>query len=165
MLKIDFKNKESIKKWYIENDSVMGGVSTSKIGYLTEDNGVDGILFFRGDVSLKNGGGFAQILYEDNILNLTKYVGLELKVKGDGKNYQLRIETKTTTIGYSKTFIATKDWGVVRLPFSDFKPDFHGESVPNAPKLDLAHIKNIGILIGNNKEEVFHILINNIKGY
>ena len=165
MVLINFKNEESIKKWHIENDTVMGGVSTSKIGYLKEDSGVKGILFFQGDVSLKNDGGFAQILYENQVLNLTKCIGLELKLKGDGKNYQLRFETNTTKIGYSKSFSTTNDWGVIRLAFADFKPDFHGEFIPNAPALDLENIKNIGLLIGNNKEESFKLLVNEIKSY
>lgn len=165
MVLINFKTEEDIKKWHIENDTVMGGVSTSKIGFVKKDNGVNGILFFQGDVSLKNDGGFAQILYENEVLDLTACAGLELKLKGDGKNYQVRIETNTTKIGYSKSFTTTNDWAILRLAFSEFMPDFHGEFVPNAPKLDLKNIKNIGILIGNNKEESFKLLINEIKGY
>lgn len=53
MVSINFKTEGDIKKWHIENDTVMGGVSTSKIGYLKEYGGVKGILFFQGDVSLK----------------------------------------------------------------------------------------------------------------
>ncbi|GDX62276.1 NADH:ubiquinone oxidoreductase [Candidatus Levyibacteriota bacterium] len=165
MVSINFKTEGDIKKWHIENDTVMGGVSTSKIGYLKEYGGVKGILFFQGDVSLKNDGGFAQILYENGVLNLIECAGLELKLKGDGKNYQLRIEANTTKIGYSKSFTTTSDWIIIKMAFADFKPDFHGEFVPNAPKLDLENIKNIGLLIGNNKEESFKILINEIKGY
>lgn len=165
MIKINFKTKETVKKWHRENDSVMGGISKSKIGYLKEEGGVEGILVFEGEISLKNDGGFAQILYENEVLNLTKCTGLELKIKGDGKNYQLRIETTTTRIGYSHSFLAQKEWRSVRLAFADFKPDFHGEFVPDAPKLDLEHIKNIGILFGNNIEEPFRILINEIQSY
>ena len=160
-----FPTKDSVNLWHCENDTVMGGVSQSQIKYLNEDARHRGILVFEGSVSLENNGGFAQMLYENDLLDLSQCSHLELTLKGDGKNYQVRIETRSTHVGYSQTFATTHEWSTVKLAFADFTPDFHGEPVPDAPPLDLTQIKNIGILIGNNQEESFRLLLNEVRCY
>ena len=52
---IKFDSVEKIKSWSTINDSVMGGVSTSKFYY----DGNQAI--FEGKISLKNNGGFASV--------------------------------------------------------------------------------------------------------
>ena len=85
---LNFDSKQSISKWKTINDDVMGGISTSDIIYNNNDYAI-----FSGNVSLENNGGFASIRRQLSGVNLYNKKSIVLKVKGDGKNYQLRIKT------------------------------------------------------------------------
>ena len=54
-----FEGNDSDFIWRIVNDDVMGGVSTSTINY------DDGVMTFKGNVSLENNGGFASARSDD----------------------------------------------------------------------------------------------------
>ncbi|MEO6508335.1 MAG: CIA30 family protein [Patescibacteria group bacterium] len=156
-------NREAAGNWHIENDDVMGGVSQSRIEYHDEIDGKIGVMSFEGEISLRNNGGFAQVLYTREDFDLSGFDGLELVVKGDGKRYQIRIETIAKNVGYTHIFLTQEKWEVVKLKFKDFTPDHHGEPVPDAPPMNLKEIRSFGILIGNNKEESFKFLLNKIN--
>ncbi|CAN5894772.1 CIA30 family protein [soil metagenome] len=162
MTLFNFDSEKSVQAWHTENDVVMGGVSSSQVTYATEKG--KGVAKFSGDVSLENDGGFAQILYDEKVLELTGFHGLELHVKGDGQTYELRFETDADRVSYAQSFVAKDDWQRVRLPFADFEPTFHGEDVPDAPELNLGHIRTVGFLIGE-QEGGFELLIDEVTAY
>ena len=80
----------------IINDDVMGGVSQSEI--IFNDTGT---ATFQGRISLENNGGFASIRSNSHSYRLGGYVGLHVRIKGDGKDYQLRVRTDNRLDGIS----------------------------------------------------------------
>ena len=153
----DFADQKVISQWGVTNDDVMGGVSTSKIS--TNENNV---LIFSGVVSLENNGGFASLRSPINDYNFSDFAGFVLKVKGDGKTYNLSFrQTKNFTgYNYAQNFQTEKDkWQIVSLPFKDFKLKYYGREVNNSEPPDKSTIKQISILISDKQQGPFKIQI------
>lgn len=153
----NFKTDKDFKYWRIVNDGVMGGLSTSKF---YKDN--DGYGVFEGVVSLENNGGFAMVQYNCNVdVNSAKYI--VMKIKGDGKTYQLRIKDKRNTYySYVQNFKTTGNNETITLNLSDFQPYFRGRKLQMTNFND-NQIEQIAILIGNKKEESFKLSIESIS--
>jgi NADH dehydrogenase [ubiquinone] 1 alpha subcomplex assembly factor 1 len=153
----DFNKSVNINKWHQTNDDVMGGVSNSKMLLNENGNGV-----FTGKVSLENNGGFTmtRLPLDKKITDLHKKVVLYLK--GDGKEYQLRIKSISNQIyWYIHPFQTTTKMQQIEIPLNDFYPSYRGKKL----KLDnfSSHtIKEIAILIGNKKNETFNLTIEKI---
>ena len=151
-------NKETTnKKWYLTNDTVMGGVSSSSIAINKE-----GSVIFSGIVSTENNGGFAMVRLPINV-NLNKQkLNVKLTVKGDGKQYQLRLRT-TSYQRYSYVY-NFKTSGVkeeIIIPLKEFYPTFRGRKL-NLANFSSKNIKEVAILIGNKKNENFKLAIEKI---
>ena len=105
-------------KWRIVNDGVMGGLSSSKVNV---DN--DKIIF-SGNVSLENNGGFASLRSPVKDYDFSKFTGLEIRLKTDGKRYSVSMKETSYFNGYfyTSSFETKKDeWIVVQIPFNQFK--------------------------------------------
>jgi monofunctional biosynthetic peptidoglycan transglycosylase len=160
---IDFSSAEGRHRWRIVNDGVMGGLSQSQMKLTAEQTGV-----FEGTVSLENNGGFASVRTEPADFGLAEFNGLELRFRGDGKRYQLRLRTDQTWdgIAYRTSFeTVAREWATVRLDFQEFIPSFRGRRVSDAPALDPARIRQIGFLISDNQEGEFRLELASIKAY
>ncbi len=164
MTLFEFKTQKSVSSWHPENDVVMGGVSNSALTYV-QDAHETGVGRFSGNVSLENGGGFAQVLYDKTVLDLTGFQGVTLHIKGDNKTYELRFETDAERVSYSQSFVAEDGWRELKLDFADFDPTFHGEAVVDAPALNLAAVRTVGFLIANEQAGTFSLLINEVTAY
>jgi monofunctional biosynthetic peptidoglycan transglycosylase len=153
---IDFGTSR-VGNWTIVNDGVMGGRSASNLE-LTDA----GTAMFSGYLSLDNNGGFASTRAIFDRLDLSGHAGIALKVKGDGRNYQLRIRTtgRFDGVSYSREF-ATEDgeWTEVFLPFSEFRPTFRGRVPRGMGPLDPSSIRQIGFLLGDKVEGPFQLEI------
>ena len=115
---VDFTEGEGIL-WSIVNDGVMGGRSTSKISLTDERTAL-----FTGFVSLENNGGFASTRAAFQSLDLSAYEGITLRVKGDGRRYQLRFRQDGAFDGvaYGVEFKTTHgEWTGLDLPFGPFQ--------------------------------------------
>lgn len=165
MTLFNFSDQQQVQQWHTENDVVMGGVSSSKVTYVSEEGGKKGLARFSGHVSLENNGGFAQILYDQKTFDLSNAQGIALHVRGDGQTYQLRLETDAKRVAYAQSFVAKEEWQRIQLAFTDFKATFRGEDVPDAPALNRASIRTVGILIGNGEETDFELLIDAVEAY
>ena len=163
MTLFEFTTEKSVASWHTENDVVMGGVSKSRITYAAE-TAPEGAASFSGEVSLENGGGFAQILYDRSTFDLTGFRGVELFVKGDGQTYELRFETDAQRVSYAQSFVAEGEWSRIQLPFADFNATHHGNPVPDAPELNLGAVRTVGFLIGEQQGR-FELLIGEVKAY
>ena len=75
--------------WQIVNDGVMGGLSKGNVEH-TSDN----IMHFWGTLSLDNNGGFSTVRSRVNF-DLSNDLGLLLRVKGDGRTYEARLDSTT----------------------------------------------------------------------
>jgi monofunctional biosynthetic peptidoglycan transglycosylase len=160
---IDFSSPDETDRWEIINDAVMGGVSESRIT-ITESKAA----LFQGVVSLENYGGFSSMRTYPRELDLAGYLGLEVKVKGDGKDYRLRLRTDNghDGIAYQTHYKTEKEtWITARLPFDSFIPVFRGRVIEDAPELNLSGIRRIGFMIADKQAGPFRIEIQWIKAY
>jgi hypothetical protein len=126
------------------------------------------LAIFQGKVSLENNGGFTSIHTISQDYGLDNYDGLAVRVKGDGKTYQLRLRTddRIGGVSYHSDFQTVDgDWTNAELAFESFVPTFHGRIVSDAPKLASDKIRQIGFLILNKQEGDFHLEIGCIKAY
>ena len=160
---IDFSSPDEQARWEIINDSVMGGVSESRISII--DNRA---ALFQGVVSLENYGGFASMRTLPQNFNIAECRGLTVRVKGDGKDYRIRLKTDTSYegIAYQSHFSTEKDkWIIARLPFDAFTPVFRGRIIEDAPELDTSIIRRIGFMIADKQTGPFRLEIDWVKTY
>ena len=151
----DFSNAEEADLWRSVDDVVMGGVSQSGLSVTPTATGV-----FAGDLSLENNGGFASVRRNVEDVDFAGTSAIALRVKGDGRPYQLRLQTKTTndTISYRSEFETTAgEWIELRLPIADMEPVFRGEVVPDAPELSPNDVKQLGFLLADKQPGAFRL--------
>ncbi len=151
-------------EWSITNDGVMGGLSKGNVKISDE-----GIMTFSGDLSLENNGGFSLVESNEVDLNLSNDLGILLLVKGDGREYQVRLESDATyrgmPVSFSGSFVAKKgEWHQVKVPFSAFKGGWRGRDLPDA-KLNPAVINGVGIIIADKKQAPFELHVNWIRTF
>jgi NADH dehydrogenase [ubiquinone] 1 alpha subcomplex assembly factor 1 len=160
----DFNNPGSLKPWQTINDTVMGGVSESRL-----QPGNNGTALFSGNVSLENFGGFCSVSSrESKHYDLSSSQGIAVRIKGDGKTYKVTLKTDTSFNGYAYQFsFATRkdEWIRVQAPFKDFIARFRGTTMPDAPPVKTSEIKSFGFLIGDKQEGPFALEIEWIRAY
>jgi hypothetical protein len=155
---VDFSS--SAADWFVVNDGVMGGLSSSAMEITSDGTGV-----FAGRLSLENNGGFASVRTVPASGDLSAFVGLAVRVRGDGRRYQLRLHTDSGFDGlaYRAEFDTEPGkWITVVLPFDPFQPTFLGYVPSNAPPLDPGAIRQLGLLIGDKREGAFRLEIQRI---
>ncbi|MDA7632500.1 CIA30 family protein [bacterium] len=150
--------------WRITDDGVMGGRSRGQFEYSEE-----GVMIFKGNLSLENNGGFSSVRTEIVRLDLSESKGLALRVKGDGRSYQMRLSTaaryRSREVSFSAEFQTRKDtWIEVRVPFSAFRAGFRGRSLKGVD-FDSSSVRRIGILLGDKKPGPFRLEIDSIRAY
>ncbi|NNJ70785.1 MAG: CIA30 family protein, partial [Kiritimatiellales bacterium] len=125
-------------------------------------------LVFRGVVSLENNGGFASVRHDLESLALSGKDGIMLRVKGDGKRYQLRLRTSGRFDGmaYKADFQTVQgQWQELRFPWSKFTATFRGRFVPDAPQLKASDIRQVGFLISDKQEGSFELAIKTVGSF
>lgn len=159
---VDFAEPETAR-WTLVNDGVMGGRSSSDVE-LTADN----TALFSGFLSLENNGGFASVRGSFSTLDLSDYEGVNLRVRGDGRTYQLRFRMNGSFDGVAHgTAFETKagEWTEVRIPFTRFQPTLRGYRPRGAGPLDPSRIQQITFLVGDKIEAPFQLEIAWVKAY
>jgi len=143
--------------WQTVNDGVMGGISSSR---MVE---ADGVLTFKGELSLENNGGFASVrrLVETDLSQVT---GVRLEVRGDQRTYQFRLRQndRFDGVAWRAEFTTTAEWQTVELSFDQFVPVFRGRRVPDAGPVVAASIKQIGFLLADKTPGPFKLQIRSI---
>lgn len=160
---IDFSNKNESWRWAPVDDSVMGGVSASRLVGSGE-----GSCIFAGDLSLANNGGFASVRSAKSELGLTGANGLSVKVRGDGKTYKLRLrmDGRRDGVSYQVSFPTTAgEWTESSFDLSEFKPTWRGRNVPNADELDLSRVSNLTFMISDKQEGSFRLELASLSKY
>ncbi len=156
----DFTSPTAAGTWQIVNDGVMGGVSRSelRIG--------EGWATFAGTVSPDNNGGFASMRARLDAVETAHARAIAIRVRGDGKRYQLRVRTseRWDGVAYKHGFTAAPgQWSELELPVAGFQPTFRGRAVPGAPALDPARIRQIGVLIADKQFGPFQLEVEWIR--
>jgi len=145
----------TVADWAIVNDGVMGGLSTSEF----VDSG-SGFAVFRGDLSLENNGGFASVRGVVPIGAMESHRGLELRVRGDGRSYQVRVRTNPQFDGvaYMAEFPTQAGmWQTIEIPFEAFEATYRGRKPRGAPGLAPGEVRQLGLLIGDKVEGPFRL--------
>jgi NADH dehydrogenase [ubiquinone] 1 alpha subcomplex assembly factor 1 len=156
----NFELKASSTQWFVINDGVMGGVSSSSAGV------VSGVLEFAGRVSLANNGGFASVRSSAGSYNLESTTSLILRVRGDGKRYGFQLGSSNVRGVLYRAEFDTKagQWLEVKLPFTDFKPTRFGQVLSGYP-LERGRIEHFGFIIANKKAETFKLELDWIRAF
>ncbi len=132
------------KDWRLITDGVMGGLSR---GTLTKDLIDDKpCIRLRGDISLKNNGGFIQAALDigtTKAADASAYQGFTLEVYGNNATYNLHLRTADIWLpwqSYRASFVAPGKWQTIQLPFSAFSGYRIGKPIK------LAKLERIGIV-------------------
>ena len=160
----EFDEPDLAEEWRIVNDGVMGGLSKGHVAF--SDNGV---MKFHGDLSLENNGGFSLVEKDGVRLNLSNDLGILLKVKGDGRTYEVRLESdalyRGRPVSFAGKFETTSgNWDQVKIPFDSFRGGWRGVDLPDA-KLNPADIRKVGIILADKQPGSFEVEIDWIRTY
>jgi len=156
----NFKNAEAAKQWQPVNDGVMGGRSDGRFK-INEDNNME----FFGTLSLENNGGFASVRSRETKLGLEKGDSIVIRVRGDGRDYKLRLDVPRSVSrnSYRQSFKTKKDeWVEVTLPIEKFLATWRGRVFPNE-KFDPRNITGMGIQLSDNNPGPFKLEVEWIK--
>ena len=114
-------------RWEFIADTVMGGVSTGNVQFLSKDG--QGFLKLSGKVSTENNGGFIQArmpLDTTSTNTLPESAqGIWLKARGNDQTYFVHVRTSGTVLPwqyYQAAFEVTDQWQEIKLAWDDFKP-------------------------------------------
>jgi len=158
-LLFDFRDAADVDAWRIINDTVMGGVSSSRFE-ATGDGAV-----FAGTVSLDQGGGFVSMRSPEGTYDLSEGDGLRLFIRGSGKTFKLTFYTEPGgRVSYRAPFTppSTTGWEAVDVFFDELTPFVRGRHVPDAPAFDPARVRAIGILLGDKQDGDFRLELERI---
>lgn len=151
----DFSKGTNTDNWLVVNDGVMGGRSQASFGLSGKGNGL-----FKGNVSLENNGGFSSVQYRVEPPQIKTHKTIAMRLKGDGKNYQVRIREKQNDyFSYIATFPTTGEWETIEVPLNEMHPSFRGRKL-DLPNFNGNTFVELTILIANKKEESFAIELN-----
>ncbi|MFG6160496.1 CIA30 family protein [Halomonas sp. 1390] len=169
--RITFQDADEAGRWHAVNDGVMGGVSAGGL----RAEGEIGV--FTGRLSLDHGGGFASIRRapragaRDGTPGRPREASLEqalgdargvrLRVRGDGRTYQLRLRSDRLGEGsaYRARFATTGEWQTIDLPWGAFEAVRRGRRLEDAPPLAPDEIRQVGLLIADRREGAFRLEI------
>jgi hypothetical protein len=157
----NFDSALSVADWSAVDDTVMGGVSGSRLRHDPAGHAV-----FEGIVSTAHGGGFASVRTRAMDLGVGGAVRYVLDVRGDGKRFKLNLRTDDAFDGvnYQAAFATpVGSWTRVQLPVSAFLPTFRGRSVAGAPPLDPNRVRQIGLMISDRQAGPFALALRSIS--
>lgn len=154
----DFGESTNISSWRVVDDVVMGGRSSGSF-----DLDEDGHGHFRGEVSLENNGGFSSVRYPTNGITVSPNDKVQIRLKGDGKDYQFRVkENQSDYYSFIHTFSTSGDWEVIEIGLNEFYPAYRGRKL-SRPNFDGSQIEEVAFLIGNKKPQTFSLHIDYIR--
>lgn len=159
---IDATDPTEPRRWQAVHDTVMGGLSR---GGLTHE---DGLLVFAGHLSLANNGGFASVRTLPRPFPLADHHGLLLRVRGDGRTYQLRLRDSDRFDGPAWRFEFTTtagQWTQITAPFSRFEQVFRGRRLGGGAVLDPARVRQLGFMVADKQAGEFRLEIEAVTAY
>jgi hypothetical protein len=158
----EFTSGQAEPGWYVVNDNVMGGRSEGDFRIEERE------LRFAGRTNTR-GGGFSSIRTYPVELDLSKYAGIRLRVKGDGRRYTWRLTTDARWRGQEVGYWADFDtdagaWRTVDIDFSRFVPRYRGTRL-DGPELDPARITGMGLMIYDGLDGPFELRLASVQAY
>ncbi len=156
-----FDTAEAVLAWRAIDDRVMGGVSRSGLRHDPAGHAA-----FKGEVSLEQNGGFASVRSAPSPLGVSGALDCVIEARGDGKRYKLCLFVVDAfdALSYQAEFVpAAHAWDVISLPIAAFKASIRGRQVPDAPALDTARIRQVGLMISSRQAGPFALDIRSIR--
>lgn len=157
----DFADPCAAAAWRAIDDRVMGGVSCSALRHDPAGHAV-----FAGTVSLERNGGFASVRSSPGDRGLSGADACLIEVRGEHKQFKLSLmaDDGFDTLNYQASFTSPgQNWQSLRLPLADFRASFRGREVSNAPRLDPARIRQVGLMIAARQAGPFELHIRRIS--
>lgn len=146
--------------WDVVNDGVIGGHSAGFVAV------AEGTLRFTGTLVTQD-GGFTSVRARRDI-DLTGQSGIELRVRGSGRQFEVEIDDGTRSYGRTISrrvpIATTAEWTTVRVPFNTLRSTIFGRAV-NAAPLDVARIRGVGLYIADGKDGTFRLEVDYIRSY
>ena len=128
--------------WTVVDDGVMGGRSKGAVAV------EGGALVFTG-TTVTRGGGFTSVRAPKRV-DLSAYGAVELRVRGDGRTYEVELDDGTRRFGRPVSrraaFATTPEWQAVRVGFGELQTSVFGRPVAAAP-LDPSAVREVGLYI------------------
>ncbi len=144
--------------WTAIDDRVMGGVSQSTLEPLP------GLAVFHGTLSREQNGGFASVRSPQAELACPGCQALVLRVRGDGRRYELRLRTaQLEQDGFDgPTYAALFEthrgsWEELELPLPAFRARLRGRELPDAAPLDPAQLATLGLMVSDGPAGPFRL--------
>jgi hypothetical protein len=154
----DFQDLAST--WQVVNDGVMGGRSK---GFFEID---DGRMRFFGTL-VTRGGGFTSIRTQRG-LDLSAYDGLELRVRGNGRTFEVEVNDGRRygwrSVSRRAPFETAADWQTLRIPFSALRATVFGRGV-DVPPVQLDRVERIGFYILDGRDGPFELEVDFVRAY
>jgi NADH dehydrogenase [ubiquinone] 1 alpha subcomplex assembly factor 1 len=156
----DFSDPAAVHAWHAIDDRVMGGVSRSRLRADPAGHAV-----FEGAVSLDRGGGFASVRSTSGDRSAPGAMVCRIEVRGDPRQFKLGLLTDDGFDGvhYQAEFTPADAWRTLVLPLADFSPRFRGRVIPDAPALEPARIRQVGLMIAGRQAGPFTLAIRRIE--
>lgn len=145
------------------DDRVMGGRSMSRLRNIPQAGAV-----FEGVVSLEHGGGFASVRAGVEETNLSAYLGVVIRLRGDGRRYRLtlRNDRRISGVNHMHEFPTRPgEWEEIALPFEGFVPSLRGTRPAPATPLDPRRIRQVGFMIADARSGPFRLEVAWIRGW
>ncbi|MEO0508603.1 MAG: CIA30 family protein [Verrucomicrobiota bacterium] len=152
-----FTGDAPAKPWHATNDDVMGGLSRGE-AKLVEDG-----MLFSGVLSLENNGGFSSV-YAGGLFDLSDYTGLRFSVMGDGRTYELRLNSDAmfrsrSPVSFRQTFDTIDgEWIEVFIPFNELKQSWRGRQL-SGYIFNPEKISRIGFMLTDKKPGEFALRV------
>ena len=159
----DFRDPHELRRWVTVHDTVMGGRSDGRL-----DASPAGHAVFQGHLSLRNNGGFASVRTRPRELGLAGRTGLVLRVRGDGRTYQLRLRQDDQFDGVAWRFqfpTTAGAWSVITVPFEACEPVWRGRRVAGAGPVDPARVRQVGFMLADKQEGDFQLEVARVGVY
>jgi NADH dehydrogenase [ubiquinone] 1 alpha subcomplex assembly factor 1 len=156
----DFTDPIAVSTWSAIDDRLMGGVSRSSLRHDPAGHAV-----FAGAVSLDRNGGFASVRSSSGDRGQPGAEACLIEVRGNNKQFKLSLLTGDgfDILCYQASFAtAGSRWETLRLPLADFRASFRGREVSDAPALDPARIRQVGLMIAARQSGLFELHIRRI---
>lgn len=156
----DFSDPSATHAWHAIDDRVMGGISRSTLRHDPAGHAV-----FEGTVSLEHNGGFASVRSSPDERGLPGAEACLIELRGDNKQFKLSLLTDDgfDSLNYQASFAPKgTDWQTLHLPLADFRASFRGREVTDAPPLEPARIRQVGLMIAARQAGAFALDIRRI---
>jgi len=161
--------RDMLGDWKIVNDSVMGGLSKGYFEMIADSK----MMKFHGEISTENNGGFSYLKSEEKEMDLSKYDGIKLRVRGDGRTYTVDFQCDEQydskwgkyAVSFIHTFETEKDkWTEVSIPFDELEGNFWGQPLADRT-FNKSKFNRFGLYLFDKADGPFDIKIDWIKAY